>query len=63
MQQDHEQLEGAPAKGAGPGAHRAQGASCAGGTEEDLYPGPPAHLLPEAGGLGGPTFHHRQALP
>lgn len=63
MQQDHKQLKGPPEEGAGPRAHRAQGPSCAGGTEEDLHPGPAAHLLPEAGGLGGPTFYHRQALP
>lgn len=63
MQQDHKQLEGPPEEGTGSGALRAQGPARTGGTEEDLHPGPPAHLLPEAGGLGVPTFCHRQALP
>lgn len=63
MQQDHKQLERPPEQGTGSGAQRAQGPGRPGRTAQDLHPGPPAHLLPEAGRLGVATFHHRQALP
>lgn len=63
MQQDHKQLKRPPEQGAGFGAHGAQGPARPGRTAEDMHPGPPAHLLPEAGRLGVSTFHHRQALP